>query len=66
MYYPKELFSINENVTRNNMRKYDQMMDKMYVARKAEEKKLGRRMTLKERYEFNKAFERRNDYADGT
>ena len=61
MYYPKELFCINESVTRENMRKYDQMMDKMYAARKAEEGKLGRRMTLKERYEFNKVFEKTYD-----
>ena len=58
MYYPKEIFSINEDVTRKNMRDYDRMMDKMYEARKAEEVKLGRRMTLRERAEFNDNFEK--------
>ena len=30
MRYPKEVFSINELVTRENMRKYDEMMAKKY------------------------------------
>lgn len=58
MYYPKEIFCINENVTRANMRRYDEMKEKEYQARKAEEKKLGRKMTLRERAEFCRNFEK--------
>lgn len=63
MRYPKRIFNINETITRNNMREYDRMMDKMYTARKDEERKMGRRMTLRERAEFNENFEK-NYYAD--
>lgn len=29
-YYPREVFHINENVTRENMRKYDENIEKWY------------------------------------
>ena len=29
-YYPKEVYNINENITRENMRKYDKMRDNWY------------------------------------
>lgn len=29
-YYPREVYSINENITRENMRKYDENINKWY------------------------------------
>ena len=29
-YYPREVYSINENVTRENMRKYDENINEWY------------------------------------
>ena len=29
-YYPKEVYNINEDITRENMRKYDKMRDNWY------------------------------------
>lgn len=58
MRYPREIFSINETITRNNMREYDRMLDKMHTAQKQEEKRLGRRMTFKERIDFCNNFEK--------
>ena len=29
-YYPREVFHINENITRENMRKYDENIEKWY------------------------------------
>jgi hypothetical protein len=45
------------DITRANMRRYDEMKEKEYQARKEEEKKLGRKMTLRERAEFCRNFE---------
>lgn len=58
MRYPKRLFNINENITRNNISDYERMLDKMHKARKEEEKKMGRRMTIKERLDFRDNFEK--------
>ena len=57
MYYPKNVFSIREDVTRENMRKYDQRLEKYYAEREKREKDLGRRLTLNERYELRKQFD---------
>ena len=58
MRYPKRVFNINESITRNNMRDYERMLDKMHKAREEEEKKIGRRMTIKERFDFCNNFEK--------
>lgn len=57
MYYPKSVFSIREDVTRENMRKYDHRLEKYYAEKEKREKDLGRKLTLNERYELRKQFD---------
>lgn len=58
MYYPKELFSINETQTQRNMAEYEQKQKKWY---EAAEKLFPNyfRMNLKERIKIRQAI---NDY----
>lgn len=58
MFYPKELFSIREDVTRRNIEIYEKEQEeksiKRYNAVKEYEKQIGRRLNLRERLEFYK------------
>lgn len=60
MYYPKYVYHKNENITRENMRKYNEMQDKIYKARKEIESKTGHKMNAKERYQFEKEWRNNN------
>ncbi len=57
MQYPREVFSVNEDVTRKNMRDYENRLDKYYAEKAEQERKLGRKLNLKERYELRKEFD---------
>ena len=58
MFYPKELFSIREDVTQRNLEIYKKEQEeksiKRYNAVKDYEKQIGRRLNLRERLEFYK------------
>ena len=56
MIYPKELFCIREDVTRENKRKYDKLMDDKWHAIQQREQELNRKMTARERYEFSRDY----------
>ena len=57
MYYPKELFHIREDITRENKRKYDRYLDEQYTAIQEYEQALGRKMTTRERWQFKSEYE---------
>lgn len=60
MYYPKEIYSINENITTNNMAIYDKkqnaFLDRIYKI----EKRIKRKLKLIEIYNIKKKDDKRN------
>lgn len=56
-WYPKWVYDKREDITRENMRRYDRQMEELFEARMAKEKELGRKLTIKERYEMSKEYE---------
>lgn len=56
-WYPKWVYDKREDITRENMRRYDRQMEELFEARMAKEKELGRKLTIKERYEMSKEYD---------
>ena len=57
MYYPSNVYSAREDVTRENMRKYDVRLEMYYAEKEKREKELNRKLSLLERYELRKEFD---------
>lgn len=56
-WYPKWVYDKREDITRENMRRYDRQMEELFEARMAKEKELGRKLTIKEGYEMSKEYD---------
>lgn len=56
MHYPREIYSIREDVTRENMRRYDAWQDRVY-AEFYKRYPNARQMNLRERYDAIKSIE---------
>lgn len=57
MYYPRWVFSPREDVTRENMRKYEKRLDEYHKEKAKIETELKRKLTLTERVELSKKFD---------
>ena len=51
-WYPQWVYDKREDITRKNMRQYDEKRKKMYDEIEEQEEKLGRLLTLQERMEI--------------
>lgn len=56
-YYPKEVYSIREDVTIENKRKYDERLDQYYREKQQIEQIKKRRLSFYERYELRKKYQ---------
>ena len=43
-WYPKWVYDKREDITRENMRRYDRQIEELFEARMAKEKELGRKL----------------------
>lgn len=55
-YYPKWVYDIREDITRENMKRYDRQRDICYAKQLEMEKELGRKLTIKERSDLYREY----------